>query len=83
VVVDSHYELKHANSINDRIILTLIQSIDGIEAEAIDVDEEGFEYFVSFPLFFEGKAYKLVWILHPNENFIGVINCYRRKYGNK
>lgn len=31
VVIDSHYEKKHRNSVNDSIVLGLVQALDGKE----------------------------------------------------
>lgn len=40
VIIDPHYELKHSESVNDKIILALVQKLDGREFEPDDVDAE-------------------------------------------
>lgn len=83
MVIDSHYEEKHRESISDEIILALVNSMNGGVYEAHRADEEGFQYFATEPHFYEGKPYRLVWLLPDEGNFLGVINCYRRPYGKR
>ncbi len=78
VVIDSHYELRHRDSINDEIILELVRTLDGAEELPKSVDEDGYEYYVSDKINLNDKMYKLVWLLHENEIFIGVVNAHRR-----
>jgi len=78
VVIDAHYELRHKSSINDDIILSLVRTLDGIEQLPTDIDGEGFEYYVKDKIDLDGKFYKLVWLLHECEIFIGIVNAYRR-----
>lgn len=78
VVIDPHYELKHNESISDRIILKLVEQLDRGDFEAEDADD-GFEYFVADRLELSGKFYKLIWLLEKGELYIGVVNAYRRK----
>ena len=83
VVIDSHYEEKHAQSVSDEIILAIVSSLDGEEYEADRADEEGFHYFATEPHFYAGKPYRLVWLLPDDGNYLGIINCYRRPYGKR
>ncbi len=78
VVIDPHYEEKHAESINDLIILDLVKMLDGEVHLAKTKDEEGFEYFVREGLIHKNKMYRLIWLTHENEIYIGVVNAYRR-----
>lgn len=78
VVIDPHFEVRHKDSINDDIILDLVKSLDMSEEQPVDIDENGFEYFVKDKIELDGKTFKLVWILHINETFIGIVNAYRR-----
>ncbi len=78
VVIDPHYELKHSETINDKVIIQLVERLDGGEFRAIERDDEHL-YFVNDKMQLHGKLYKLVWLLDENEIFIGVINAYRRK----
>jgi hypothetical protein len=76
VVIDPHYELKHAKSMSDSIILDLVGLLDGdyFLPESI---VNGYEYFAK-DLSFKGKEYRLIWVLEKNKCYIGVINAYRR-----
>ena len=78
IIIDSHYELRHKESINDEVVLKLVKMLDGSEYLPVDIDENGFEYFVNDNMSLDGKNYKLIWLLHANEIFIGIVNAYRR-----
>jgi hypothetical protein len=77
VIIDPHYEEKHADSINDTIILKLVKTLDG---EIIEPDQESppYAYFSRDKIELNGKFYKLVWLLEDDEIYIGVVNAYRR-----
>lgn len=79
LIIDPHFEVKHSTSISDEIITELVKKLDGefYGAEAIGSDD--FQYFVEDHMELNDKTYKLIWILHDDEIFIGVVNCYRRK----
>jgi len=78
VVIDPHYKEKHAASITDEVILKLVQLLNGRSFTPVDTDEQGFQYFVNDRLELNGRFYKLIWILHDKEIFIGIVNAYRR-----
>jgi hypothetical protein len=78
VVIDPHFELRHKDSINDDIILKLVRTLDGIEQLPSNIDDEGFEYYVKDKMDLDNKTYKLVWLLHEDNIFIGIVNAYRR-----
>ena len=46
VIIDSHYEDKHSESIDDRIILRLVEKLDGKLFEPEDI-KGPYSYFVS------------------------------------
>jgi len=77
VIIDPHYEERHAESINDEIILNLVKMLDGQYFEADEV-KSPFSYFVSDKMEYMGKHYRLIWLLEEDQIFIGVINAYRR-----
>ncbi len=77
VIIDPHYEEKHSESVTDEIILALVVKLDGRTFDSDDQDEE-FEYFKTDPIEYDGKNYRLIWLLKDDCMFIGVINAYRR-----
>lgn len=79
VIIDPHYEEKHAASISDEVILGLVMLLDGKSFKSVDTDEDGFQYFVNDYMEFEKKFYKLVWLTHEQQVFVGIVNAYRRK----
>lgn len=78
VIIDPHYEEKHAGSVNDTIILALVKQLDGKSFRPIDRDEDGFQYFANDHMEYERKFYKLIWLLHDEELYVGIVNTYRR-----
>ena len=77
VIIDPHYEIKHSKYLNDKIIIELVRLLDQGIFPVQDRDET-FEYFVTDNLVFEGKRYKLVWLLEDNKLYIGVVAAHRR-----
>lgn len=77
VVIDPHFEEKHAESINDEIILALVQKLDGGVFLPDGRDGE-FQYFKTEPLELAGKKYRLIWLLKHDRMYIGVVNAFRR-----
>lgn len=80
VLIDSHYEIKHSKTINDSIILKLVKSLEGVEHRPESRLPSGFEIYVTEPIFLDDKAYRMIWTLHPNEDYIGVVNAFRRSH---
>jgi hypothetical protein len=77
VIIDSHYEGKHAESISDEIILKLVKKLDGLIVIPDDINPP-FSYFTEDKMELDGKFYKLVWLLEDDQIYIGVVNAYRR-----
>ena len=81
VMIDAHYELKHSEVMNDPVILDLVRGLNGKTYEHESVTSEGWEIHVNDPLYLGQQPYRLVWCLHPDESYIGIINAFRRSYG--
>jgi len=77
VIIDPHYEEKHAASITDEIILRLVDTLDGEIVDPIEL-RPPYSYFVRDRIELDGKFYKLVWLLEDDEIYIGVVNAHRR-----
>lgn len=77
VIIDPHFEKKHAASITDEIILRLVKTLDGEIVDAIE-QRPPYSYFVQDRIELDGKFYKLVWLLEDEEIYIGVVNAHRR-----
>jgi len=76
-IIDPHYQKKH-REIDDDLILALLKTLDGRMIEADAISNDGSEYYVIDPAYFDGKPYRLVLFITLEEEFIGVINCFRR-----
>ena len=74
VIIDEHTD-KHADHINDELILKLIQILDKTK-QIPEESKKGFDYFVNI-LNHQGSKYKLVWVLEENEIYIGVITVFK------
>ena len=78
VIIDPHYKEKHARSVDDKIILSLVRQLDGqmFEPDAIDPP---YTYFVTDDMKLNGKRYKLCWLLEDDALYVGIVNAHRRK----
>ena len=77
VIIDDHYEKKHKSSIDDQLILNLVQIMNG-RNEAPDSVNGQYSYFATL-IEFEDKKYRIVWLLEDHAIYIGIINVYRDK----
>jgi hypothetical protein len=75
VVIDPHYEAKHAASISDELILDLVHELDGRQ-ESPETKQGSYAYFATM-IELDGKKYRLVWLMEDNAIYIGVVNAYR------
>ncbi len=78
VRIDPHYETKHADVMNDSLILDLVRTLNGRRIESDHASASKWEFYCMDPLYFGGKTYRLIWCLHPDESYVGVINAFRR-----
>lgn len=77
VIIDPHYKEKHSESINDEIILNLVRTLDGKYYDPEDV-KGSWSYFVVDQIEWNGKMYRLIWLMEEKEFYVGVVNAYRR-----
>lgn len=75
VIIDPHYELKHASEVNDELILCLVRELDG-RFELPQEKSNGFSYFVTL-VSLESKNYRLIWLLEDDAIYIGIVNAFR------
>ena len=76
IVIDPHYEVKHSHSMNDDLILLLVHELKNQHHEPVQ-RRSGFSYFVK-ELELNACLYRLVWVLEDKEEYLGVINAFRR-----
>src|SRR5690606_2985016 len=76
VIIDSHFEIKHDDHMNDELILELVKGLNGRIEVPQAKDEDGFSYFATL-LEYNEKQYRLVWLLEDNSIYVGVLNAYR------
>ena len=79
VIIDSHYEEKHSDHINDELILQLVQRLNGRFEIPADVKDE-FSYFATV-IELNQKHYRLVWLLEEDSVYVGVVNAFRDSKG--
>ena len=73
VTIDEHVR-KHPD-ISDELILKLVAKLDGSRLVPEDA-KAPFEYFGTL-IEYEGKQYRMVWLLEKSEIYIGIITVYR------
>jgi len=76
VVIDPHYETKHAD-ISDALILELVKGLDGKEFQPDERDGE-WEFFMLDRMEHRGRQYRLIWCMRNGSPLLGVIKCFRR-----
>jgi hypothetical protein len=69
LIIDPHYEKKHSQSVNDEIILTLVESLNNGHF-VLEGKDDDFKYYVTEPHYYEGKPYKLIWLLPLKGNYM-------------
>ena len=79
IVVDPHYEIRHKSAMSDDLIRELVGKLSGLTFLPDATDLNGFEYFKTEPLWHDGRAFRLIWLTHPNETWLGVRNAFRSK----
>jgi len=83
VIIGQHYKDNHAESMNDEIIIQLVQCLDEKTFDP-DSTSKGIEYYVADVQFKNElnkiKNYRLIWLFEGERlEIIGVINAFRVK----
>lgn len=77
VWIDTHYEEKHSKSINDELILEMLGLLNYERYLPQVIRKDGYQFYTT-DLVLNGKAYRLIWVIPPDESYVGVRNAYRR-----
>ncbi len=77
LLIDSHYELKHKESINDEIIIALVWTLHSSFVDEQIRSKSGYSFY-EIDVELENKLYRLVLTTPPDHSFLGVRNAYRR-----
>ena len=77
VVIDSHYEKKHASYMTDALILELVQELDG-RRELPDSKAGRYTYFATL-IERNKKQFRVIWLLEDHAIYIGIVSAYRDK----
>ncbi|MES2769974.1 MAG: hypothetical protein V4596_12585 [Bdellovibrionota bacterium] len=77
--IDPHYEEKHKGSINDKLILMLLNCIHETLHLPQKEGNNGFKYY-ELDIEQDYKLYRLILVIPPNKSYIGIRNAYRKKY---
>jgi hypothetical protein len=77
VIIDQHYKLKHPE-MSDDLILKLVNELNR-ESRLHTHANGNFLYYVEDPIFYNGKPYRLIFLMESGYNYIGVVNAFRVK----
>lgn len=83
VLVDSHVNERHGDSINEQTVLELVKLLHMEFYISEGTDENGFEYFVNNELRLGEKVFRLVWLIPADKSYIGVRTAFRRRLRGK
>ena len=77
LMIDSHYELKHKESINDELIIVLVLTLHKSFVDEQTLSKSGYKFY-EVDVELKNKLYRLVLTTPPDYSFLGVRNAYRR-----
>ncbi len=63
------------------LILELVKKLNGGIFEHDKITQNGWEIYTNDPWYLDWKPYKIIWCLHSEESYLGVINVFRRSDG--
>lgn len=79
VFISDHYEERHKEHMTDALVLKLLKAIDGEHFPVQAVRPDGHRILKADPVFFNGKSHRLIMTFHPDADYLGVINAFRRR----
>jgi len=77
VEIDDHYEEAHADHMNDKIILELVKELDHQVFDPVKEYDDGLKVFVTEPLMWNHKPYRLVWFYYEGSHELRVRTAFR------
>lgn len=77
VVIDPHFEVKHSTAMNDALILSLVNHLNG-RHELPETKKGRYAYFATL-IEHNRKQFRLIWLLEDHSIYIGVVNAYPDK----
>ncbi len=77
LLIDSHYELNHKESMSDEIIIELVGTLHSLILDEQARSSSGYSFYQT-DVEYKGKSYRLVLTMPPDYSFLGVRNAYRR-----
>ncbi len=75
VEISQHYKEKHAESIDDALIIKLTEMLDKGNYP-VDSFKGEFKFYKVF-LSFKNRRYKLIWTLEDDKLYIGILTAHR------
>jgi hypothetical protein len=76
IYIDPYWKKHQDEGISEELIIELVKLLDTKRSEA-GKRYDDWVYYAEEPLFFNDKAYCLVWCLEDDKNYLEVIDCYR------
>lgn len=77
LLIDPHYEEKHMSSINDELIIKLVEKINFRSVESNIKKSTGYTFY-ELDVIYSEKLYRLILTMPYDHSFLGVRNAYRR-----
>lgn len=81
VIIDQHYTESHPE-MNDFIILKLILLLNERKFRPDKLNGD-FSYYKVEPIFYMNKPFRMIFLLHEKESYLGIINAFRVRIKNE
>lgn len=70
------------HKLSSEIILKLVSLLHMEDLKEESIDHKGFKYFATNGVL-DNKTYRMIWLLPPDNSYIGVRTAYRRNKNGK